>query len=296
MMNRTEVAPYESHCVELLLEKLDAYIFTYDIQEDLLRIHRAMGDTTERILEGYLQGLRKIQFGSVHPDFVEPLSLLITGQTTESQEMLIDPSLEPKGRYRWYQVAIKLIRDEAGRVTGTQGIIWDIESSTGQSDQAFARFRSERDSVTGIYNEIGLSKAVNLYIEGQGRDDDSVLLCIMLENFPRLAKEHGKRWGDQLLARICKSVGGLFRDGDVMAHLGEGVFVVFAKDLGRAEVIDAKINAIRHLFRADNMVYGSYGIHPQVGAAYYSEDGKDAGELLVVAMERMKLSIANGKK
>lgn len=295
MLHQTERAPYENHCVEMLLEKLDAYIFTYDIARDVLCVQRATGNTKQRRYEGYRQSLYKIRLGSVHPDFVESLLALITGQITESQEVLLDLSDEPKGRYRWYQLAVKLARDETGRVTGTKGILWDIESSTGQSDQAFSRYRSERDSVTGIYNELGLSNVVNLYLEGQGRDSEGVLLCVMLEHFPRLAKEHGKRWGDQLLVRICKSVGGLFRDGDTLAHLGEGVFVVFVKELGRTEIIDGKMRAIRHLFREDNMIYGTYGIHPQVAAAYYPEDGRDVAELLGVAMERMKISIVNGK-
>lgn len=283
-------AAYENQCVELLLERLDAFLFDYDIVRDEMTVRRAVGAVMEKRIENYRRNMQEGWKGAVHPDFVEPLIVLLSGHGQESQEFLLDVSEHPKGRYRWYQVLAKPIQDETGHTVRTQGIFWDVESTTGTSEHSYARFRSERDPVTGIYNAQGLAKAVDAYIVGQGRDERNVLLAMQLANFPQLAKEHGKRWADQILTRICKSMGGLFREGDVLAHLGNGLFAVFMKAVERTEVVDSKAEAIVKLFRHDNMIYGSYGIVCEVAMAFYTEDGATTEALLATAMHRLNLS------
>ena len=225
----------------------------------------------------------------IHPDSVERLVALFRGQTTGVREVLLDMAEVPQGRYSWYEVAVKLLRDETGRVQRTIGILWDIESSMGKMEQSFTHFRSERDSVTGILNGAGLEKAVQTYLAGHGRDESNALMAISFDNICHLAEQRGKHWTDQLLVRICKAVGSFFRAGDVLAHLGDGQFAVFVKDMERTEVMDMKARAIRTLFGGENTQFGGYGLECRIAVSYYPEDGASFHELLKTAEKRQSL-------
>ena len=257
---KTPIAGYENQCVELLLEKLGVVTFDYDIEQDVLLLAKARDGMKEKRLDGFCRTLCTENRGMIHPDSVERLVTLLRGQTTGMREVLLDMAEAPQGRYSWYEVAVKLLRDETGRVQRTIGILWDIESSMGKMEQSFAHFRSERDSVTGILNEAGLEKVVQTYLAGIGRDESNALMVISFDNICRLSEQRGKHWTDQLLMRICKAVGSFFRAGDVLAHLGEGQFAIFVKDMERTEVMDMKARAIRTLFGGESTQFGGYGL------------------------------------
>ena len=286
---KTPVAGYENQCVELLLEKLGVVTFDYDIEHDVLLLAKARDGMTEKRFESFCRTLCTENRGMVHPDSVERLVALFRGQTTGMREVLLDMAEVPQGRYSWYEVAVKLLRDETGRVQRTIGILWDIESSMGKMEQSFAHFRSERDSVTGILNGAGLEKAVQTYLAGHGRDESNALMVISFGNICQLAEQRGKHWTDQLLVRICKAVGSFFRAGDVLAHLGDGQFAVFVKDMERTEVMDMKARAIRTLFGGENTQFGGYGLECRIAVSYYPEDGASFHELLETARKRQSL-------
>ncbi|MGP1575102.1 GGDEF domain-containing protein [Selenomonas sp.] len=287
---KTPIAGYENQCVGLLLEKLGVVTFDYDIEGDVLLLAKARDGMQERHLDGFCRTLCTENRGMVHPDSVERLVALFRGQTTGVREVLLDMAETPQGRYSWYEVAVKLVRDETGRVRRTIGILWDIESSMGKMEQSFSHFRSERDSVTGVLNGSGLEKAVQAYLAGHGRDESNVLMRISFDNLHQLAQQRGKHWTDQLLVRICKAIGSFFRAGDVLAHLGDGQFAVFVKDMERTEVMDMKARAIRMLFGGENTQFGGYGLVCRIAVAYYPEDGRVFHEILETAEKRQALA------
>ena len=283
---KTPIAGYENQCVELLLEKLGVVTFDYDIEHDALLLAKARDGMKEKRFEGFCRTLCTENRGMVHPDSAERLGGLFRGQTTSVRGGVLGMGEAPQ---RWYEVAVKLLRDETGRVQRTIGILWDIESSMGRMEQSFAHFRSERDSVTGILNGAGLEKAVQTYLTGHGRDESNALMVISFGNIRQLAEQRGKHWTDQLLVRICKAVGSFFRAGDVLAHLGDGQFAVFVKDMERTEVMDMKARAIRTLFGGENTQFGGYGLECRIAVAYYPEDGTAFHELLKTAEKRQSL-------
>ena len=282
----TPLAGYEKQCVGLLLEKLGAVTFDYDIEKDVLLLAKAREGMQERRLEDFCRTLCTEKRGMIHPDSVERLVALLRGQATDAREILLDMAEEPKGRYAWYEIAVKPQRDETGRTVHTLGILWDIESSMGKMEQSFARFRSERDPITGIMNGAGLEKAVQTYLSGHGRDESNVLMVLSFDNMKQLAEQRGKHWADQLLVRICKAIGSFFRAGDVLAHLGGGQFAVFVKDMERTDVIDMKARAIQTLFETENAQFGDYGLCCRIASSYYPEDGRGFEALLGTAKQR----------
>ena len=80
----TPLAGYEKQCVGLLLEKLGAVTFDYDIEKDVLLLAKAREGMQERRLEDFCRTLCTEKRGMIHPDSVERLVALLRGQRGRS--------------------------------------------------------------------------------------------------------------------------------------------------------------------------------------------------------------------
>ncbi len=278
---------YEDQCYKLLLERLQAITFSYDIQSDVMVFNRAVGEGGTQRIEEYRKKLCTVNRGEVHPDFVDKLLAAYMGQNSSVQEFLLDPSVEPQGRYSWYEAAVQPVLDEQGRVIRTMGILWNIENRKGQMETSFARFRSDRDPITGILNQHGMEKDAGAYLASQGYEENSVLMLVYLTNFARIVESRGKRWSDHLLIVLCKSIGRLFRASDILGHLGGGRFAVFVKDVDKPEIIDIKARALRELFTNPDSEYGMYGLKCRVSTAFYLKEGRNYLELFALARDKI---------
>ena len=118
---KTPIAGYENQCVELLLEKLGVVTFDYDIEQDVLLLAKARDGMKEKRLDGFCRTLCTENRGMIHPDSVERLVTLLRGQTTGMREVLLDMAEAPQGRYSWYEVAVKLQRDETRSAIRSRG-------------------------------------------------------------------------------------------------------------------------------------------------------------------------------
>lgn len=279
----------EERCLQLLMERLRAIRFDYDIQQDIMNLRIAGTLEQEYRIEDYRKKLCTVNRGAVHPDFLDQLLAVYLGQNMAVQEFLLDPSPRPTGKFSWYEVVAQPVFDEDGRVLHTVGILWNIEERKGQMETSFTRFRSERDPVTGILNQSGLEKAVAAYLSAQGTEENGALMLVYLTNFASIAETRGNCWSDPLLVRLCKSIGRLFRAGDLLAHLGSGRFAIFVKDVDMPEIISLKARAIRCLFAEEESEYGSYGLQCKVATAFYPKEGQNYFELFSLASDKLSL-------
>lgn len=288
MPYETPVTGYEQQCVGLLLEKLDAVAFDYDIVGDVMRFARAREGMKEQRLPGFRRALCTKGNGRVHPDFLERFLSILTGRAAASQEVLLDMSETPRGHFSWYEVAAKPVRGAGGKTARMRGVLWDIAPGIGEMEQSFVRFRSERDPVTGILNGTGMKKAVDMYLHGQGHDESNALLFVSLDDFSQAAQLYGKRWADGALLSACKAIGALFRAGDLLAHLGDGRFVIFLKAPRDGSIVGAREESLAELSYAQRPGHGEEGLPCQVSTAYYPEDGTSFQDLLHTAERRLK--------
>ena len=273
-------------CLHLLLERLGAITFDYDIVKDVMLFSIANTGGELRRIEAYRKKLCTVNRAAVHPDFLDRLLAVYMGQNVTAQEFLMDPSPRPTGKFSWYEVVVQPIFDVEGHIVRTLGIFWNIEDRKGQMETSFARFRSERDPITGILNQQGMEKAAAAYLAAQGIEENNVLLLVYLKNFGAIEEQRGKRWSDQLLIRICKGLGRLFRAGDLLAHLGGGRFAVFIKDVNMPEVVALKMQAIKALFAVD-AEYGAYDFDCRVETAFYPKEGNSYLELFALARDKI---------
>ena len=282
----------ESHvqdqCVRLLLQKLGAILFSYDLRTDTMTFRLARGDQEPRCIEAFRRTMNSERRGMVHPDFLEQMIAFFSGQNTEEDSFLLDMGKPPTGKYSWYKFVVERERDESDHLIFVHGIMWRTDRLN-DAAKAGGRFRSELDSVTGVANENGLLKEADRCLAGEGRDDVNALVLIRLERYEDLEKRMGKHGAETLLVRLCNAIGSKFRSGDVLAHLGGGIFAVFVRDVTSKPLLELNVKGIGESFRPSNAEYGKYGIKCSAALAYSPEDGRRCRELLAAVREKPSL-------
>lgn len=279
---------YQNQCVRLLLQKLGAILFNYDLRTDTMSFRLSRGGMQAREIEGFRRTMNAERRLMVHPDFLEQMIAFFSGQSTERDSFLLDMGNPPTGKYSWYKFVVERESDEYDHLAVVRGTMWRTDRLH-EAGKEGGRFRSELDSITGVANENGLLKETDLYLTGEGKKDVNALVLIRLERYETLEKRLGKRGSETLLVRLCNAIGSKFRSGDVLAHLGAGVFAVFVRDVTSKPLLELNAKSIETLFRAGNVEYGKYGIVCRITIAYSPEDGTRCRALLDAAREKPQL-------
>ena len=278
---------YQNQCVKLLLQKLGVILFSYELQTDTMSFRLARG-MQAREIEGFRRSLNAERRLMVHPDFLEQLIAFFSGQNTERDRFLLDMGNPPTGKYSWYKFVIERENDEYGHLSTVRGAMWRTDRLHDAAKEG-GRFRSELDSVTGVANESGLIAQADRVLAGEGKKDVNALVLVRLERYGALEKRLGKRGAETILVRLCNSIGSKFRSGDVLAHLGKGVFSVFVRDVTSKPLLELNAKGIEAIFRPGNAEYGKYGIKCRITLAYSPEVGVRCRELLEAARKNPPL-------
>lgn len=279
---------YQNQCVKLLLQKLGAIMFNYDLRTDNMSFRLTRGGMHARDIEGFRRTMNAERRLMVHPDFLEQMIAFFSGQSTESDSFLLDMGNPPTGKYSWYKFVVERESDEHGHLAIVRGVMWRTDRLHEAAKEG-GRFRSELDSVTGVANENGLIAEADRCLTGEGKKDVNALVLVRLERYEDLEKRLGKRGAETLLVRLCNAIGGKFRSGDVLAHLGNGLFAVFVRDVTSKPLLELNAKGIEAIFRPGNVEYGKYGITCRITLAYSPEDGTRCRDLLEAAREKPPL-------
>lgn len=274
---------YQNQCVRLLLQRLGAIVFNYDLQTDTMLFNMARDDMELRRIENFRKTLNTELKNMVHPDFMEPLIAFFSGQNTERDRFLLDMGKRPVGKYSWYKFVIERETDEQGHLAKVKGALWNTDILRVKANKTVSRFRSDLDSVTGVANELGLAKEVDAYLAGEGKQDVNALVFMRIERYEALEKRMGKRGMETMLVGLCKAIGSKFRSGDVLAHLGSGAFAVFVRDVTNKDFLEMNVKGLKDIFRTGSAGYGKFGITSKLAVAYYPEHGTRCRKLLDAA-------------
>ena len=279
---------YQNQCVRLLLQKLGAILFSYELKTDTMSFRLVRGGMQAREIEGFRRTMNAERRLMVHPDFLEQMIAFFSGQNTERDSFLLDMGNPPTGKYSWYKFVIEQENDEYGHLGTVRGVMWRTDRLHDAAKEG-GRFRSELDSVTGVANENGLLKEADRFLAGEGKKDVNALVLVRLDCYGDLEKRLGKRGAETLLVRLCNSIGGKFRSGDVLAHLGDGAFAVFVRDVTSKPLLELNVKGIEAIFRPGNVEYGKYGMKCRITLAYSPEEGIRCRDLLDAARKKAPL-------
>jgi len=277
---------YDKERYHLLLTHLDAITYEYDIAKDIMAFSDAKHPHDKKCIEQYRKKLFTVNRNLVHVDFFDKLLAIYTGQNCKSQEVLIDLPLNPQGKFYWYEITSEQIKDDAGKITHTIGVMWNVDERMRECDTL--RFRSEQDPLTGLYNRAGTEKAIDLYLSGKGGQVVSALLLLDIDNFQQINDTRGHHYGDQVLHGLSKEIQKLFRCSDILGRVGGSRFVVLMKDIAEIGIVDIKAGKLSGIFNGGNSELYAPDATCSVGAAIYPHNGASYIELLEHIEEKIK--------
>ena len=153
---------------------------------------------------------------------------------------------------------------------------------------------SEKDALTGLYNQPYLAEHVDNYIEG-GRNAGALFL-INIDNFSSVNEKYGHIMGDACLVELAGVLKGSFREKDIAARLSGDEFGVFLTGKLTYKDIESIANK---LMNASNDGFSSMNLEGDVtvsiGISNTPGNGYDFISLYRKAGEALRQVKKNGK-
>lgn len=200
------------------------------------------------------------------------------------------------GSTRWVELSEWPVFDEAGAVTGLEGLAHDVTAR--QKAEAQVWRQANYDRLTGLPNRTlffdRLSRAIV-----QARRDSRYLAVLYfdLDNFKPINDRHGHEAGDKTLACIAQRWLESIRSVDTLARMGGDEFALIVGDLGHPDLVEPIAQKLIDALEADVVI--SPGIEHKVGVsvgiATYPNNALEMDSLLSAADEAMYLSKQHGR-
>ena len=106
----------------------------------------------------------------------------------------------------------------------------------------------------------------------------------------------GHAFGDEVLKELGHQLRGMFRALDVVGRFGGDEFMVFMSDIKDPAAIKRNADRLRDFFRNFKAgEYVKYSVTASIGAAVFSEDGKDFESLFKTADKAVYVVKKKGK-
>ena len=215
------------------------------------------------------------------------------------------PHVRKDGTHIWVEIGGAPLSDEAGRIVGTVGTVWDVTARRRLEEQL--RHEARHDPLTALSNRADFAERLaRALADATGREDGGVaVLFLDLDDFKVVNDSLGHAVGDQLLVDVAARLLNATRGCDAVARLGGDEFAVLLRgvrgDRDSITVAERILAALRRPLTLEGRevrVGASIGIaHPAAGdgaeellrnadaAMYWAKQrGKNAYELFAPAM------------
>jgi|GEM_PF-6030220 len=157
------------------------------------------------------------------------------------------------------------------------------------------------DQLTGIYNRLGLNKALKSTVLKDGPDKRYAVFFIDIDDFKYVNDTYGHLIGDVLLQQVAGRLNNSIRNGgeragDLLARFGGDEFVIILTDTGRRSEISGCAQRIVQTLRKPFFIDGHrILITLSLGVSVYPEDSEDIDSLIQKADYAMYTIKQSGK-
>lgn len=200
------------------------------------------------------------------------------------------------GEYIWVKAITNLVKDT---ITGDiKGFTYIKDIDKKKKLELELTYKSERDSLTGLYNKGTTSELITNYLKlNAGKQTMAALFIIDVDNFKSINDHLGHTFGDAVLCELAEKLTKIFRSNDIVGRIGGDEFMVFMNDIHDVDIVQQKSQEIckvfKNIYNTKNNV--EYTVSSSVGVAIFPENGMCFEELYQRSDIALYLSKNNGK-
>lgn len=248
-------------------------------------------DYVKRIIERY-----------VHPDYQENALLQLSAANVRLlfRQNISENTVNffvrlPEHGILWYECRTHAMQNEEN---GHLMVYYTLRNITEKvSEERRLKEKAERDGLTGLYNRLTATEAINAFLQSDTQDSyaQHALLILDLDNFKALNDTLGHKMGDIALQNIAGILTDYFHREDILCRLGGDEFIIFLKNIPPA----AAEERVRGLLPRLELPYtdsegNSVSITASIGISYYNA-GDDFKALYQKADEALYWAKEEGK-
>jgi diguanylate cyclase (GGDEF)-like protein len=149
-----------------------------------------------------------------------------------------------------------------------------------------ARYYSEKDPLTGIYNRRYVESAFTAIKSKLDQNGQSGSVLLLDVNDFKLVNDHlGHKMGDEYLLLLANQLKKSVRKTDIVARWGGDEFLILSPDVQSKEELEKMIERIHQNLK--QLSFNNIKISVSIGAALYPKHGNDLDDLLKVADKNM---------
>ncbi|MGJ3260844.1 MAG: putative bifunctional diguanylate cyclase/phosphodiesterase [Rhodospirillales bacterium] len=199
------------------------------------------------------------------------------------------------GDRRTVRLQLSPVYDVAGRVGGWVAVARVIDLIRKASNEIAASYYDPLTNLPG--RTLVLRRLVPDMQQTRKGTMQVTLLCLDLDGFDAVNREHGRAVGDEVLVQTARRIGRSMRASNIVGRLQEDMFVVAISDMRTHEQINA---VAQRLIAAVAVPYQLGGardpimLTASVGIAVAPENGTDAEDLLGHAQAAVDLAKQTG--
>lgn len=157
------------------------------------------------------------------------------------------------------------------------------------------QLKADTDLLTGLTNKAATIRLIKEYMS-LNPNGTGVLFVIDIDNFKKINDTMGHAFGDEVLKELGHQLRSMFRAMDVVGRFGGDEFMVFMTDVKDPAAIKRNGDRLRDFFRNFKAgEYVKYSVTASIGAAVFSEDGKDFESLFKTADKAVYVVKKRGK-
>lgn len=215
----------DSKCHDLL-ESFSAAVWEYDIQQDILQYSPVSAQDEVFSMRGnaFLDFMEESLI--VHPDFKRPFKKLRESVINGVEDIYVELKLldTKNNDYRWHTLTGRIQTDENGKVLSYMGELRNTDTSAENA----ASVKSDRDSLTGLFNRHGMERLVSSRLK-KGLNS-SALILIDIDDFVSINNRMGRHFSDALLIDVAGVLRGFAGPGDVVSRINRDIFAIFLEN------------------------------------------------------------------
>ena len=248
-----ESAKKERERLEVVADLSTDAVFEYDISKDCMRYYnrKDLVIDAERNLPVIERYTRRIMNGSIvnelfHPDDTKQLEELCLAFRSGQARIYTEVRKQyEKGRYSWVSVEARTMFDKNGRPSHIIGKISNIDDRIRRENEL--RSRSERDSMTGLYNTQTIRRRIAERLAKEN-ETDAYVVVTDIDNFKTLNDSMGHLFGDAILCTFAEALTEQFPEA-MIGRSGADEYLFYLENIPGNEILERIETLNRNLSR-----------------------------------------------